>query len=249
MKYIAVIPARYASTRFPGKPLAMLGGRPVIEHVWRRAASILGPDNVFVATDDDRIAAAVNAFGGNAVMTSSSHRSGTDRVAQAVDTLNTAPDVVINIQGDEPFVHPSQIESLMGCFNRPEVQIATLVRPWHPGSGESLDDPNLVKAVTALNGDALYFSRYPIPYTRSGEPDSLTRYTHVGIYAYRADTLRQIVRLPQSPLELTESLEQLRWLQNGYRIATAVTDRPTVGIDTPADLERAEAKLDEYSQL
>lgn len=247
MKFIGIIPARYASTRFPGKPLAMLGSKTMIERVYTRVADVLG-DDVAVATDDSRIADAVSAFGGRAVMTSTSHRSGTDRCREAYALLGSDADVVINIQGDEPFIAPSQIDALMGCFDNPSVEIASLARPFDPKRGfDALADPNSPKVVMDSNGNALMFSRSVIPYVRGAEtsewPGLAKYHTHVGLYGYRADVLDAITRLPQSPLELAESLEQLRWLEAGYKIRMATTDEPTVGIDTPADLEAAIAML------
>ncbi|MDO4319603.1 MAG: 3-deoxy-manno-octulosonate cytidylyltransferase [Bacteroidales bacterium] len=242
MKFIGIIPARYASTRFPGKPLAMIGVKPMIQRVYERASMAL--DEVIVATDDERILSAVEAFGGRAVMTSDKHRSGTDRCYEAYCLSGSDADAVINIQGDEPFIDPSQIEALKGCFDRPDTCLATLVRRFDPSAGwDALFNPNTPKVVLDDEMHALYFSRSIIPYVRN-HPwqewiDSTTYYTHVGLYGYRADTLAHIVQLPQSSLELAESLEQLRWLQAGYRISAAVTDCPTIGIDTPADLERA----------
>lgn len=243
---IGIIPARYQSSRFPGKPLARLGDMTMIERVTRQASKAL--DRVIVATDDERIYDEVRRFGGEVVMTSPEHRSGTDRVAEAYRKSGAAADVIVNIQGDEPFVEPQQISQLTSLFDDPTTDIATLVRPFDAARGfEALFDPNLVKVVTADNGDALYFSRSVIPYVRGVEWKQWldkTRYlTHVGMYAYRPAVLDRIVRLPQSPLEISESLEQLRWLQAGYRIATAETTFDNIGIDTPADLEAAIAKL------
>lgn len=244
MKYIAIIPARYASTRFPGKPLAMLGDKTMIERVYRRVSAVAGIDTVAVATDDERISNAVKGFGGVAVMTSDKHRSGTDRCREAYETLGSDADVVINIQGDEPFIAVSQIETVMKAFENPEVQIATLARPFNPDdSYEKLSDPNTPKLVTDNNGYALYFSRSVIPYVRGAErevwPACASYLTHIGLYAYRAEVLKEITALPQSPLELAESLEQLRWLQAGYRIKVGLSTEPTIGIDTPADLAAA----------
>lgn len=244
MKFIAIIPARYGSSRFPGKPLADLGGKPMIERVYERVASVLGRDNVCVATDDDRIASAVASFGGCAVMTSSAHRSGTDRVFEAYRKLGSDADVIINIQGDEPFIAFSQINAVKACFDDPTVEIASLARPFDAQAGtEALEDPNLVKVVMDLQQNALYFSRSVIPYVRGVDKEHWLEktdfHTHVGVYAYKADVLARLTALAQSPLELSESLEQLRWLQNGYRIRMAITTEPTVGIDTPADLENA----------
>lgn len=247
MKFIGIIPARYASTRFPGKPLADIAGKTMIERVYIQASKAL--DDVAVATDDDRIFRAVESFSGRAVMTSPDHRSGTDRIREAYANLGSDADVIINIQGDEPFIDPSQIEAVKAIFTeRPDTEIATLVRRFDPSLGfDALFNPNTPKVVLDADGNALYFSRSIIPYVRNYEwkewTDKAVFHTHVGMYAYRAATLDAITRLPQSPLEIAESLEQLRWLQNGYRIRTAVTDCPTVGIDTPADLERAIAML------
>lgn len=243
---IGIIPARYQSSRFPGKPLARLGDMTMIERVTRQASKAL--NRVIVATDDERIYDEVRRFGGEVVMTSPDHRSGTDRVAEAYSKSGADADVIVNIQGDEPFVEPQQISQLTSLFDDPTTDIATLVRPFDAARGfEALFDPNLVKVVTAGNGDALYFSRSVIPYVRSVEWKqwlAKTRYlTHVGMYAYRPAVLGEIVGLPQSPLEISESLEQLRWLQAGYRIATAETTFDNIGIDTPADLEAAIAKL------
>ncbi len=242
MKFIGIIPARYASSRFPGKPLAMIGDRTMIERVYRQASKEL--DDVVVATDDDRIYNAVNAFGGKAVMTSTAHRSGTDRCYEAYCNVGSDADVIVNIQGDEPFIAPEQIASLKGCFDDPSVDIATLARHFDPSRGfEALFDPNTPKLVMDNESNALYFSRSIIPYVRNYPWQEWLEHadfhTHVGLYAYRADILKQLTRLPQSPLEIAESLEQLRWLQNGYKIRVAITDRPTIGIDTSDDLKAA----------
>lgn len=246
LKFIAIIPARYASSRFPGKPLADLGGRPVIEHVYRRVSQVL--DEVYVATDDQRIYDAVVGFGGRAVMTSPDHPSGTDRVRQAYQITGSDADVIINVQGDEPFIDVEQIRMLMKAFDDDRTDIATLARRFDPADGfEALFDPNLVKVVFDKDGYALYFSRSIIPYVRGVEwkqwLDTTTFHTHVGIYAYRAEVLNRITELGRSSLECAESLEQLRWLQNGYRIRVGLTDIATVGIDTPADLENARKYL------
>jgi 3-deoxy-manno-octulosonate cytidylyltransferase (CMP-KDO synthetase) len=242
MKFIGIIPARYASSRFPGKPLADICGKSMIERVYRRASEEL--DEVYVATDDERISDAVKAFEGNVVMTSTEHRSGTDRCYEAYRNIGSDADVVINIQGDEPFIDPSQIASLKRCFDDASTCLATLVRKFDPARGfEAVFDPNVVKVTFDSNYNALYFSRSIIPYVRNYEwkewVDRATFYTHVGMYAYRIDTLAEITSLPQSSLELAESLEQLRWIQNGYKIKVGITGCPTIGIDTPADLEEA----------
>lgn len=242
MKFVGIIPARYASTRFPGKPLAMIGGKPMIQRVYERASMAL--DEVFVATDDERIRAAVESFGGRCVMTSPNHRSGTDRCYEAYRNCGVEADVVINIQGDEPFIAPGQIESLKGCFDNPDTDIATLVRPFDPAKGwDALFNPNTPKVTFDNQMRALYFSRSIIPYVRGAEwqhwLEKARFYTHIGMYAYRTDTLAKIVELPQSSLEIAESLEQLRWLQNGFTIRVGVSECDTIGIDTPADLEAA----------
>mgnify|MGYP006778975341 FL=1 len=243
MKFIAIIPARYASTRFPGKPLALLGGRPVIQHVYEKAAQAL--DEAYVATDDERIARVVESFGGHAIMTRADHKSGTDRIEEAAEKIGTDADVVINIQGDEPFVDASQLKTLQSLFDREETQIGPLGKRFD--SMEATENPNSPKIVCDKQGFALYFSRSVIPFVRGQEPKSwLNHYPylkHLGLYAYRREVLREVTQLPQSPLELAESLEQLRWLENGYRIRVGLTDVETVGIDTPADLERAEQFL------
>ncbi len=246
MKFIGVIPARYASTRFPGKPLAMLGGKSVIQRVYEQVSSVL--DSAYVATDDERIRQAVEAFGGKAVMTSPDHKSGTDRIEEAVRKIGGSFDVVINIQGDEPFIQRSQLEEIIRCFDDAETQIATLGKPFDKAQGfAAVENPNSPKIVIDNRGYALYFSRSVIPFIRGKETaewmDHYPFLKHLGIYAYRTEVLHEITRLPQSSLELAESLEQLRWLQNGYRIKVGLTDVETVGIDTPEDLERAEAFL------
>ena len=243
MKFIGIIPARYASTRFPGKPLAVLGGKTVIQRVYEQASSVL--EEAYVATDDARIFDAVEAFGGRAVMTRADHKSGTDRIEEAAEKIGTDADVIINVQGDEPFIQRSQIETLMQLFENTETQIGTLGKRF-----ESIDaalNPNSPKIVTDLQGFALYFSRSIIPFVRAQEQTVwLEKYPflkHLGLYAYRREVLREVTKLPQSPLEIAESLEQLRWLENGYRIRVGLTDVETVGIDTPEDLQRAEEFL------
>lgn len=244
MKFIAVIPARYASTRFPGKPLAILGGKTVIERVYEQVKKVI--DDVYVATDDDRIRLAVEAFGGKAVMTSPDHKSGTDRIEEAVEKIGTDVDVVINVQGDEPFIHESQIRTVCECFNDSTTQIATLGKPFGrtPDDIEAIENPNSPKIAVSKNGFALYFSRSVIPFCRGKErtewPESFPYLKHIGLYAYRREVLREVTLLPQGVLEKAESLEQLRWLENGYKIKVGLTEIETVGIDTPEDLAKAE---------
>ena len=243
MKFLGIIPARYASTRFPGKPLADMLGKSMIQRVYEQAQHSV--DCIYVATDDTRIEAAVKAFGGNAVMTSEHHHSGTNRCFEAFRTIGGDYDIIINIQGDEPFIQPEQIELLKNCFSTPDTQIATLVKPFDANCDfeKDLFNPNTPKVVINHHKEALYFSRSIIPCIRGQEhakwPESHVFYKHIGLYAYRADVLKEIVNLPQSPLELAESLEQLRWLENGYTIKVEITSIETTGIDTPEDLEQA----------
>lgn len=243
MKYIGIIPARYASTRFPGKPLAILQGKTIIQRVYERVTDAL--NQAYVATDDERIYQHVLSFGGKAIMTSTAHASGTDRIQEAVSKLEQECDIVVNIQGDEPFIQAEQIDLLCKCFDHPHTQIATLAKKF--SSMDEVRNPNSPKIVTDNNGFALYFSRSIIPFIRSlDEPEWINAYPfmkHIGIYAYRKEVLKEITSLPQSSLEMAESLEQLRWLQNGFRIRVGITDTETIGIDTPQDLEKAEEFL------
>jgi 3-deoxy-manno-octulosonate cytidylyltransferase (CMP-KDO synthetase) len=243
MKFICIIPARYESTRFPGKPLAQLGGKPVIQRVYEKASEVVS--DVYVATDDERIYNAVESFGGKAVMTRNDHKSGTDRIEEAIEKIGGNYDVVINVQGDEPFIDPSQIRALMACFDDADTQIATLGKPFT--SMDAVSNPNSPKIVLDNRSYAMYFSRSIIPYVRGKEQsewlDSYPYLKHLGIYAYRREVLAEVTKLPQSSAEKAESLEQLRWLQNGYKIKVGITDVETIGIDTPADLERAEEFL------
>lgn len=246
MKVIGIIPARYASTRFPGKPLVLLGGMTIIERVYRQVEGLL--DDVAVATDDDRIFDAVRAFGGKAIMTSTSHRSGTDRVMEAYTKVGEEYDVIVNIQGDEPFIQPEQIKLLCQCFDNDKVDIATLVKPFVETDGLiALENPNSPKVVFDNQMHAMYFSRSVIPYLRGVDKEEWlskhTFYKHIGLYAYRAKALKLITSLPQSTLELSESLEQLRWIENGFTIKVGITNQETIGIDTPEDLMRAEQFL------
>ena len=242
MKFIAIIPARYASTRFPGKPLADMAGKPMIQRVYEQVKKSV--DEVWVATDDARIFDAVQAFGGKAVMTSDAHRSGTDRIYEAFTKIGQGYDVIINVQGDEPFIQPQQIESLKACFDSPGVELATLVKPFKKEDGfDVLFNANSPKVVINKNNEAIYFSRSIIPYIRDAHHtewlDKHTFYKHIGMYAYRADVLKEITQLPPSSLEKAESLEQLRWIENGYKIKVGYTEMETIGIDTPEDMEKA----------
>ncbi|MDO4955467.1 MAG: 3-deoxy-manno-octulosonate cytidylyltransferase [Bacteroidales bacterium] len=246
MKFLGIIPARYASTRFPAKPLAMLGGKTVIQRVYEQVKTKL--EHAVVATDDERIKQAVEAFGGEVVMTSPNHKSGTDRCYEALTKVGGDYDVVINIQGDEPFIQASQLEAVMRCFDDAETQIATLVKPFKPENGyDALENVNSPKVVLNARSQALYFSRSIIPFQRNKERQEWlsghTYYKHIGLYAYRCEVLKEITQLPQSSLEIAESLEQLRWLENGYVIKVGHTDVETIGIDTPEDLVHAEEFL------
>ena len=250
VRFAGIIPARFASSRFPGKPLAMIGNRTMIRRVCEQASKRL--ELVYVATDDKRIFDTVIGFGGRAIMTSPDHQSGTDRCAEAAASISLETgkpiDIVINIQGDEPFVRPEQIELLMNCFNDENVEIATLIRKVE--KEEDIFNPNQPKVIVNMDGDAIYFSRTPIPYIRDVEQNNWTSkhvyFKHIGLYAYRTTVLQRLTLLKQSPLEKAESLEQNRWIENGFRIRTAVTLWESIGIDTPADLEKAKLILDQF---
>lgn len=233
-RFIGIIPARYASTRFPGKPLADIHGKPMIQVVCEHVSDA-GLYKHVVATDDERIYNAVRAFGGEVVMTSSEHPSGTDRCGEAAHKLELQDeDVVINIQGDEPFISANEISLLKSLFDNPSVEIATLVKPFSDAA--EAPNPNKVKVVMANTGKALYFSRYPIPFVRDAQCPTPTYYQHLGIYAYRYKTLQKLIQLKPSALEQSEKLEQLRWLENGFEIYAALCDYNGIGIDTPDDL-------------
>ena len=236
-RIIGIIPARYASTRFPGKPLVDIAGKTMIQRVYEQASKAESLSKVVVATDDVRIADEVKRFGGEFIFTSTNHQSGTDRCAEVIETL-PGYDIVINIQGDEPFIEPAQIELLASCFTEEKVQLATLIKSIQ--SQESVYNPNSPKVVIDVNGRAMYFSRSPIPFIRNGEPGVWAEkhqfYKHIGIYGYRTESLKAITKLPPSSLEIAESLEQLRWIENGFYIQTKITDLETVAIDTPEDL-------------
>ena len=248
MQYIGIIPARYASTRFPGKPLVDICGKPMIQRVYEQARKAL--DTVIVATDDQRIYDVVLSFGGQVVMTSPNHKCGTDRVEEAYEIYKTSQPillrdedvVIINIQGDEPFIQPSQIQAIQSCF---PTEIATLVKPFtEQDTLADLESPNNPKVVfSQQTGEAIYFSRSVIPYLRGVDKADYIRkgmfYRHIGMYAYRADILKRITQMPQTPLELAESLEQLRWLENGIKIRVAVCNTYSMGIDTAEDLQQA----------
>lgn len=243
MKVLAVIPARYASTRFPGKPLAMIHGKPMIQRVYEQCLKAGSIDEVVVATDDERIADAVKGFNGNVVITSPAHKSGTERcneVAGKYGNEGKSFDIVINIQGDEPFIEPSQIDLTASCFDDDEVEIGTLIKKID--NPADIFDPNVVKVVTGSDGTALFFSRQAIPFLRGVETEKWIErhdyFKHIGIYAYRTNVLKTIAGLSSTPLEKAESLEQLRWLENGYKIKTLRTTFESISVDTPEDLEK-----------
>jgi len=249
MNFLGIIPARFASSRLPGKPLADIGGKPMIRWVYENTSKEL--NDLIVATDDRIIENAVLDFGGRVMMTSPDHTSGTDRCSEVIQTLADSGeeyDVIINIQGDEPFVNASHIRLLKDAFTDPATQIATLVNPVKDSA--ELTDPNAVKVVLNQDGYALYFSRSPVPYNRHANAnnwlDGHTYLKHIGMYAYRSEVLRQISMLGPSPLEKTESLEQLRWLENGYGIKVLFTPSPSQGIDTPGDLEAARRNFNKH---
>ncbi len=251
MKILGVIPARYASTRFPGKPLADIVGKPMIQWVYERASKVF--NHLYVATDDQRILYTVNKFGGNVVMTSSEHHSGTDRCAEALDTIERENrihfDIVANIQGDEPFIEPNQLKLLLKPFEKSEVQISTLVKTF--AENEDVFNSNKPKVVFSKDKKALFFSRSVIPFIRGVQPNAWMHahpfYKHIGLYAFRTNVLRMIAKLEQSPLELSESLEQLRWLENGFQIHVEITHQETISIDSPEDLEKAMSYFEKKS--
>jgi 3-deoxy-manno-octulosonate cytidylyltransferase (CMP-KDO synthetase) len=244
MAVVAIIPVRYGSTRFPGKPLASIGGKPMIQHVYENTARAPGLDRVIVATDDRRILEAAEKFGAEAVLTSAKHASGTDRLAEVAKKIRA--DWIVNVQGDLPFIHAETIHRTLKPLRRDRaIPMGTARTPIY--DREEWMNPNVVKVVTDREGFALYFSRAPIPYARDGggeaRPNGILGYRHVGIYAYRRDFLLRFARMRQTELERIEKLEQLRALSNGYRISVAEVDEPSVEVDTPADLEKAEAYL------
>jgi len=239
MKFLGIIPARYASSRFPGKPLIDIEGKTMIQRVYEQVKKSTKLNDVVVATDDQRIAQTVSSFGGNIVMTAGHHQSGTDRCAEVIAQVN-GYDIAINIQGDEPFINPIQIDLLADCFKNPHTKIATLVK--EITQEDELFNVNIPKVVRNIKGEAIYFSRQTIPFLRGMEKENWlqnqTFYKHIGIYAYQIETLKELTKLPISMLEEAEALEQLRWLENGYAIQTAITEHETVAIDTKEDLSK-----------
>jgi 3-deoxy-manno-octulosonate cytidylyltransferase (CMP-KDO synthetase) len=233
MKIIAIIPARYNSSRFPGKPLAQINDKTMIQRVYEQTSKVI--ENVFVATDDFRIANEVKRFGGNVILTSENHKSGTDRCAETLDIvekeLNLKFDIVINVQGDEPFINPEQIIQISKLFDDADVEIATLIKPTFDQF--EINNKNTVKVLIDENMFAINFSRSPLQNQNS------QYFKHIGMYAYRTEVLKKITKLSQSPMEILESLEQLRWIENSYKIKTAITQFETISIDTIDDLEKA----------
>ena len=242
MKILGIIPARYASTRFPGKPLTVINGKSMIQRVYEQSLKAEHLTDVVVATDDQRIYDAVISFGGKVMMTSSEHNSGTDRCCEIIENIGSKYDAVVNIQGDEPFINPEQIDQIASLISTEESQIASLCKPIK--DEDELFDENVVKVVFNKDYKALYFSRQTIPFLRKVEKDEKkwmeqrTFYKHIGIYAYKADVLKSIARLPQSSLELAECLEQLRWMENSYEIKMGITEYESYSIDTPQDVEK-----------
>jgi 3-deoxy-manno-octulosonate cytidylyltransferase (CMP-KDO synthetase) len=242
MNFIAIIPARYASTRFPGKPLVNINGKTMVHNVYLQAKKVF--DDVYVATDDDRILKEVEKFGGKVVMTKKKHKSGTDRCAEAIEKIELEEsrtwDVVVNIQGDEPFIKTEQLIEIQKCFKLKKTEIATLVKPIN--NIEDIFNPHKPKVVLNKKNEALYFSRSPIPFLRGTDNNKWVSkhlyYKHIGLYAYRKDILFEITKIKPSSLEIAESLEQLRWLENGYKIKVAFTEHESISIDTPKDLEK-----------
>lgn len=239
MKILGIIPSRYASSRFPGKPLVEIQGKSMIQHVYERSKQSAQLDRVVVATDDQRIFDHVQAFGGEVIMTSGEHHSGTDRCVEAYRSLDEEYDAVINIQGDEPIINPSQLDLLAFCFNDDQCEIATLAVKIK--SHDILFDSSKIKVVLDNQQNAIYFSRHPIPYQqRPAEQwlENCTYLKHVGIYGFRSDVLKEVGRLPTSSLELAESLEQLRWMENGYKLYVKITEFDSISVDIPEDVER-----------
>jgi len=238
MKTIAVIPARYASSRFPGKPLALICRKPMIQHVYERVEKVQELDGVYVATDDSRIFETVVNFGGKAIMTSATHNCGTDRIAECAQLLKLDDnDLILNIQGDEPLIKPEMIRDLISCFDETGVQMGTLKKEIPAGS-KDLDNPNVVKVITDVNDNAIYFSRYCLPYRRTEY--AAKHFKHVGVYGYTKAFLLKFSKMERSALEMSESLEQLRVLENGYKIKVKETLYETIGVDTPEQLKEVE---------
>lgn len=240
MKTIAIIPSRYGSSRFPGKPLALISGRPMIEWVYKNVSKVVQLDAVYVATDDRRIFDCVESFGGKALMTASTHTCGTDRLSECVNILNLSDeDIVLNIQGDEPLINPQMILDLYSTFDDSKVYMGTLKKMIE--EEEELHNPNVVKVITDVNQDAIYFSRYCLPYERDGK--KTTHYKHIGAYGYKTWFLNEYSKMQKTSLEISESLEQLRVIENGFKIRVKETAYQTIGVDTPEQIELVEKEL------
>jgi 3-deoxy-manno-octulosonate cytidylyltransferase (CMP-KDO synthetase) len=243
MNIIGIIPARFASTRFPGKPLVDIKGKTMIQRVYENSKKVLG-DHLLIATDNSLIAEEANKFGGNVILTAKDHKNGTDRCAEAMERYETRTgkryDIIINIQGDEPFLHEEHLTKLISCFDDPATEIATLIKEIE--LNEDIFNPNKPKVIRDINNFAVYFSRSPIPYLRAYDKEEWHKhyiyYKHIGLYAYRKNILKKITKIPTSGLEIAESLEQNRWIENGYKIKIEITDKESLSIDTPEDLEQ-----------
>ena len=242
-KFIAIIPSRYGSTRFPGKPLALIKGKPMIQWVYEHVSEVTEISEVYVATDDQRIFDAVNGFGGKALMTSDKHTCGTDRLAECADILSLSPeDIVLNIQGDEPLIKKEMVQDLISCFDAPEVYMGTLKK--HIEVEEELSNPNVVKVITDVNENAIYFSRYCLPYER--DEKKAEHFKHIGVYGYTVKFLKEYSHMPKTSLEIAESLEQLRVIENGYKIRVKETLYQTVGVDTPEQIKQVEDLITDF---
>ncbi|MBN4049599.1 3-deoxy-manno-octulosonate cytidylyltransferase [Bacteroidales bacterium AH-315-N07] len=240
MSTLGIIPARYASTRLPGKPLVYIKGKTMIQRVYENAVKAKSLNDLIIATDDKRIKDHVHDFGGEVIMTSAKHKSGSDRCCEVIKIMKGSYNNIINIQGDEPFINPKQIDLVTKCFDDKTVQIATLVKEIKDNN--EIFDSNIPKVIINSNDEAVYFSRSPIPYYQKIKPEKWSKkhkyFKHIGIYGFRADVLKEITNLQQSPLEIAESLEQLRWIENGYKIKVAYTKHESYSVDTPEDLKR-----------
>nr|WP_024837328.1 3-deoxy-manno-octulosonate cytidylyltransferase [Clostridium sp. 12(A)] len=244
MKTYAIIPSRYQSSRFPGKPLALISGKPMIQWVYENVSKVTQLDGVYVATDDQRIFVTVESFGGKALMTSSAHACGTDRLAECADILQlNDEDIVLNIQGDEPLIRPEMVMDLISTFDSESVYMGTLKKKIE--EEEELNNPNVVKVITDVNGDAIYFSRHTLPYERDGK--RRTHYKHIGAYGYKKWFLVKFSELDKTELELSESLEQLRAIENGYKVRVKETKWQTVGVDAPEQIALVEKELEKES--
>ena len=250
MKVLGIIPARFNSSRFPGKPLATIGGKPMIIHVLERASLCKEISRLIVATDNPIIMDTVIKHGYEAMLTAESHPSGTDRCAEILSKIEDEPDICINIQGDEPFLDPDQLSALISCFKNSDCQISTLKH--RINNQEELFSPDAVKVITDKNGKALYFSRSPLPYLRDQNEESwLSKqdyYRHIGLYGFKAEILKKVSKIEESSLEKAEKLEQLRWMENGFSVFVATSDKPNIAVDTPHDLKKAENYYKSQSQ-